>query len=130
MPALNYLAIAAASIVAFVVSSIYYIVLTPRLAQLSPAYADAVRPPAWKIIQEPIRTLITATVIAALARLLGIADVVGAVELALALWVGFPMVLLAGSVIHENVPWKLAAIHAGDWLLKLLIVTLIVSLWR
>jgi hypothetical protein len=39
-------------------------------------------------------------------------------------------VLLTGSVIHENVPWKLAAIHAGDWLVKLVVVTVIVSLWR
>jgi hypothetical protein len=28
------------------------------------------------------------------------------------------------------VPWKLAAIHAGDWLVKLVVVTVIVSLWR
>jgi hypothetical protein len=28
------------------------------------------------------------------------------------------------------VPWRLAAIHAGDWLIKLVAVTLIVGLWR
>jgi hypothetical protein len=33
-------------------------------------------------------------------------------------------------VIHENTPWKLAAIHAGDWLVKLLVVAVIVSVWR
>jgi hypothetical protein len=30
---------------------------------------------------------------------------------------------------HERTPWKLAAIHAGDWLIKLLVVTVIVSAW-
>lgn len=49
--------------------------------------------------------------------------------LALALWVAFPAVLLAGSVFHERVPVPLAAIHAGDWLIKLLLITGIVGLW-
>jgi hypothetical protein len=47
-----------------------------------------------------------------------------AVRLGLALWVAFPGVLLTGSVVHEKVPWRLAAIHAGDWLVKLLLVSL------
>ena len=54
----------------------------------------------------------------------------GALLLALVLWIAFPVVLLAGSVIWENVPAKLAALHAGDWLLKLALITTIVSLWR
>jgi len=45
------------------------------------------------------------------------------------LWV-FPVMILLGSILHENVPWDLGAIHAGDWLIKLLVVTIIVSLWR
>jgi len=49
------------------------------------------------------------------------------VAAAVVAWVGFPVVLLAGSVLHERVPWRLAAIHAGDWLLKLIAVTLIVG---
>jgi hypothetical protein len=27
------------------------------------------------------------------------------------------------------VPWQLAAVHGGDWLLKLVIISLVVSLW-
>jgi hypothetical protein len=27
-------------------------------------------------------------------------------------------------------PWKLAALHGGDWLAKLLVVALIVSVWQ
>jgi hypothetical protein len=33
-------------------------------------------------------------------------------------------------VLHEGVPWRLAALHAGDWLLKLVAIALIVGLWR
>jgi len=50
--------------------------------------------------------------------------------LGLALWVGFPTVILAGSVFHEKVPPTLAAIHAGDWLLKLLAIAGIVAVWQ
>jgi hypothetical protein len=46
---LNYLAIVAATGAVFVVSSVYYIVFGRVLAPLSPAWADASRPPAWKI---------------------------------------------------------------------------------
>jgi hypothetical protein len=31
---------------------------------------------------------------------------------------------------HEGTPWRLAAIHGGDWLAKLLVVAAIVSVWR
>jgi hypothetical protein len=43
---------------------------------------------------------------------------------------GFPVVLLAGSILWERVPAKLAAIHAGDWLVKVVGVALIVALWQ
>ena len=33
-------------------------------------------------------------------------------------------------MIHENTPFKLATIHAGDWLVKLAVVAMIVSVWQ
>jgi hypothetical protein len=127
---LNYLAIVGAALVAFVVSSAYYIGLGGQLAALSPAYADVSRPAAWKIVQEPVRNLVIASVVAGLAGLVGIVDVAGALQLGFALWIAFPVMILAGAVIHENVPPKLAAIHAGDWLIKLLLIAVVVAVWR
>jgi hypothetical protein len=49
--------------------------------------------------------------------------------LGLFLWIGFPLVLWTGAMIWENTLWRLAAIH-GDWLGKLLVVALIVSVWQ
>ena len=49
--------------------------------------------------------------------------------LGLALWIGFPLVLWIGAVIHESTPVRLAVIHGGDWLVKLLLVGVIVSVW-
>src|SRR5919109_1646998 len=126
---INPLAIIAASLAAFAASAVYYGIFGSLAARYSPAWADASATPAWKIAQEPIRALVTAVVIAGLAAAIGLADVSGAVAYAAALWIGFPAMLLAGSVIHENVPWQLAAIHSGDWLLKLLIIAVIVAVW-
>jgi hypothetical protein len=126
----NYLAIVVAAVAAFVASSAYYMLLGQQLAALSSAYADTSRPPAWKVAQEPLRNLIVASVVAGLASSIEISDVTGGLLLALALWIAFPAMLLAGSIIHENVPWKLAAIHAGDWLMKLVVIGVIVGVWR
>jgi Protein of unknown function (DUF1761) len=51
----------------------------------------------------------------------------GGVLLALALWVGFPFVLWTAAIVDEKTPWKLAAIQAGDWLVKLVLVAVIAS---
>ncbi|BDD83875.1 hypothetical protein TPB0596_36380 [Tsukamurella pulmonis] len=47
---------------------------------------------------------------------------------AVVLWVAFPLVLLTGSIIWERVPWQTAAIHAGDWLLKLVLIAIVLGL--
>jgi uncharacterized protein DUF1761 len=72
----------------------------------------------------------TAIVVAGLVSIGGITSLTSALVLAIVLWIAFPVVLLVGSVTQENVPWKLGAIHAGDWLAKLVIITTIVTLWR
>lgn len=128
---LNYPAIAVAAVAVFVVSAVYYIGSGSQLKRLSAAYADGeARPPAWQIFAELVRSLVVGVVVAGLVSLIGVTDLVGAVQLALALWIGFPVVLLTGSVVHEKVPPMLAAIHAGDWLLKLIAIAVIVTLWR
>lgn len=129
MPELNWLAVVVAAVVVFITSTVYYIVFAARMVELRQGNDDAggVRP--WKIGVEIVRSLVLGTVIAGLVALLGVTDIGGALQLALALWIGFPVILLVGSVIWENVSPALATIHAGDWLLKLLIVTIIVTVW-
>ncbi len=36
----------------------------------------------------------------------------------------------ARALMWERTPWRLAALHAGDWLVKLLVVAVIVSVWQ
>lgn len=42
----------------------------------------------------------------------------------------YQLVRLFSSVVHENVPLVLAAIHAGDWLVKPLLMAVIIGVWR
>ena len=130
MTEINYLAVLVATVAAFIVSSTYYAVFGTQLARLSATGGAETRPPAWKLIVELTRSLAVASVVAGIAVAAGVATWTSAVLLGLAAWVGFPVVLLTGSVIWENVPWKLAALHAGDWLAKLVAVALVVGLWR
>lgn len=130
MPDVNWLAVVVAAVVVFVLSTVYYIVFTARLKELSPAYADAEGTPApWKMIVEIARSLVVGAVVAGLAGLTGVADLGGAVQLGLALWLAFPVMLLIGSIVWEKVPPMLALIHMGDWLMKLLVISVIVTLW-
>lgn len=130
MPDINVLAVVVATIVAFAMSATYYVVVGDQLAEVSPAAAAEAQPPPWKIAAELVRSSITVTVIAGLASRTDTDEWTGGLLLGLALWIGFPLMLWAGAMLHENTPWKLAAIHAGDWLIKLAVVTVIVTIWH
>ena len=61
---------------------------------------------------------------------LGVGDWKSALQLGLWIWVGFQAMLLMGAVLHEHMPWTLYAIHAGDALVKTLLMTVILGVWR
>lgn len=126
---LDYLPIAAAAVAAFILSGVWYAVFGGQLSRLHPAYAEGGGPSGSVVVVELVRNLVVATVIAGLISRLPVGTWPGAILLGLALWVGFPVVLLSGSVYHEKVPAQLAAIHGGDWLLKLLAIAVIVTIW-
>jgi hypothetical protein len=131
MPDINVLAVLVAAISVFVLSSMYYIALAKQWATVSEAAArGSGRPGPRKAALELARSLILAAVVAGLASRRKIDHAGGGLLLGLALWAGFPFVLWTGAMIWENTPWKLAAIHGGDWLVKLLVIGLIVSVWQ
>jgi hypothetical protein len=45
-------------------------------------------------------------------------------------WFGFPAMLLLGSATWEDVPWRLAALHSGDWLVKLMVMAVLLAACR
>ncbi len=127
---LNFLAIGVAAVAAFILSAVWYGVFGSQLAELHPAYADSGSPSAKDAIVELARNLVVAVVLAWLVDQIGVDDWVQAALLGFVLWVGFPLIILIGSVYHEKVPVKLASIHAGDWLLKLVVIAIIVGVWQ
>jgi hypothetical protein len=121
--------IAAAALAAFVLSSVYYAVVTPlEQKAVGPAALDRGSVAAWKVVVEVLRTALVAAVFAWIADRGADLSLGNTLPLALVLWVGFPFVLLTGSVIWEKVHPATAALHAGDWLLKLVLIALAVGL--
>ena len=128
---LNVAAVVVAGIAVFVFAAGYYVALAqPRRRLSSAAAAQTRRPPPWLMGLELVKGIVLAAVVAGLVSIGGITGVASALVLAIVLWIAFPVVLLVGSVTQENVPLKLGAIHAGDWLAKLVIISVIVTVWR
>jgi F0F1-type ATP synthase assembly protein I len=136
---INYIALVITTIITIIVSALYYILLNKRVVAIRAQVAKQTKVKNTdirttmtpnKLIVEFVRTFITGLVIAYAVLLLGTDTFGGSLVLGVWLWIGFPAVLLTGSVIHEHFPPKLAAIHAGDWLIKTLLFSVILTLWH
>ena len=127
---INFLAVIVAAVAAFILSGVWYGVFGNQLALLHPAYADSGSLSAKDVIVELARNLVLALVLAWLVDQIGVDDWAQGALLGFMLWIGIAVVLLIGSVYHEKVPAKLAAIHAGDWLLKLVVIAMIAGVWQ
>ncbi len=133
MLGIHYLAVIVAAVAAFVASSVYYIVFGKALAALLPAESvatDMRKVPPWKKAAEFVRGLVVAFVVASLVAQFGVVDWKAALRLAVLVWIGFPFMILAGAVLWDNRPWKFAAIHSGDWLMKLVLMAAILGMWH
>ncbi|MGC5025104.1 MULTISPECIES: DUF1761 domain-containing protein [unclassified Tsukamurella] len=121
--------IAVAAFAAFVLSSVYYVLLSPvEQRALGERALDRGKPGPAKVAAELVRTAVVAAGFAWVADRAGLLSLPASLSLALVLWVAFPVVLLTGSIIWERVPWQTAAIHAGDWLLKLVLIAVALGL--
>jgi hypothetical protein len=133
---LNWLAVLVATVAIFILGWLWYSPLLfykpwMRARGLDPVAAMAgAKMPAGTLVMEFARCLVLSTVLAIFVRHLELQSVFAAIHFGLLLWIGVPLVLLSGSVLWEKVSPKVAAIHAGDWLVKMLVVPLIVALWR
>src|SRR5262245_33541268 len=129
MPDVQALPVLAGAVAAFLLGGAYYAAFGARLASARGAGADAEMAP-WKRGVEVRRGLVLAAVVAGLAVQGEIDELAGGLLLGVALWVGFPGVLWSGAVLHGETQPRVAAIHAGDWLLKLLVLSGLLSVWQ
>ena len=132
---INYWAVVVAAVAAFAVGAVWYSPLLfgkayMEVRGMSPGGMAYMTPPAGELLAEFVKNLVVAFVLAHFAVRLGVGDWKGAVQLGLWVWVGFQAMLLMGAVLHEKMPWMLYAIHAGDALVKTLLMTVILGGWR
>jgi Protein of unknown function (DUF1761) len=115
-----------AAVLSFAASSFWYspMLFGRQFVVLSGVSAN-MAPDGAKIAAEILRNLLLAFVITWLIARRQTGRLSESLRLAAMLWLGFPLTLLSGSVLWQNVPLQLALIHAGDWLLKILLMTLI-----
>lgn len=102
---------------AFVLGGAWYAVLGAPSASDHPP-----RPAGGTALVEVARCLVLSSVVTGLAVATGVGSWWQGLLLGLALFVGFPLVLWTGALWHERTPLRAAAVHAGDWLVKLLAV--------
>lgn len=130
----SYLAMVIALFAAIVVSSLWYspLVFGKQWMELSgrdPAAATASTTHAWKILIDLVREFIVIYVLARLVTSLEIVDWGDALNFGFWMWLGFPVQMLVGASLWDNKPWALGMIHAGDWLMKMILISLILAKW-
>ena len=127
----NPIAVFVATVLAFIASAVYYAgplgTIWVELAGIDPA-AAGLSP--MRIIAQFIRELIVVSALAWLIARTGAGSWFSALRVGLVVWLGFQAMAIAGSVIHENYPWQLYAIHSGDALMKSVLTSIILGIWR
>lgn len=127
---INYWAVVLTGLMAFVLSLIWYSPVLFGKIWTEHRGASMQAAPEWTIVLAPFRELIASYVLALLITRLALTNWINAVKLILLLWLAFHAVGMAGAIIWDNMPWKLGAVHAGDWLMKMLFMALVLSIWH
>ena len=127
---INYWAVFTTGITSFGLSTVWYSrvlfgeVWTAHRSEQLPATAE------WTMLLAPIRELIATYVLALLLARLSIMTLKNALKLALLLWLAFHAVGMAGAILWDNMPWKLGAVHAGDWFMKMVFMAIVLTIWQ
>ena len=127
---INYIAAVVTGLAAFALSLLWYspflfgnIWLALRNAPVHPL-------PGWTFLFAPLREIISAFLLTHLIVRLGVNNWKDALGLGFVLWFSFYFVQLTGAVMWDNLPWQLGLVHSGDWLMKMLFMSLLLNAWH
>jgi hypothetical protein len=126
---LNYWTIIITGLIAFVLSIVYY---SPLLfGEIWEKYRHAPNPsiPQWTIVFAPFRELIVSFVLAKLIVQINITNWKATTKLMLLLWLAFHAIGMIGAILWDNMQWQLGAVHAGDWLMKMIFMGIVLTIW-
>jgi hypothetical protein len=135
MRRINYWAVVVAILAAFAMSSLWYSPILfgaayDRLRGVYPGATATLTVSAGQIIGELIRSSVVVLALAGFVALPEVETWRDALRLGIRMWFGFAATILLGAVIHDGMSWTLYAIHAGDWLVKTLLIVTILGMWR
>ena len=135
MPSAPLVPVLVATLVVFVVGWLWYSPLLffkpwMQLRGKDPAAAMTGKMPVGKMVAELIRCFVFAWLVAHLVTYNEVHHIASAVHWSFIYWVAFPLVMVSGAVIWEDMNKTVAAIHAGEWLVKLLLVSVIIVLMQ
>ena len=127
---LSYTAVVMTGLMAFALSLVWY---SPLLfGNVWQALREVpVNPmPAWTFAFAPVREIITAFFLAQLVVRLDIMNWKSALIWGSGIWFAFYCVQLTGAVLWDNKPWQLGLVHGGDWFMKIMFMSAVLSVWR
>ncbi len=132
MLGVTYLAVVVAAVAALVSTGLWYIAFGKAMAKITGTpYAEIQKERMlWKPFVILGEYVVIASVLAYLVVRLDVTNWTGAVWYGFLVWLGFSATQWVGAMTWDKMPWKIAAIRAGDWLMKLVIIAIIVSLWH
>ncbi len=125
----NYWTIIATGLIAFVLSGIWY---SPMVfGEIWETYRNPPNPeiPRWTMVFAPLRELIVVYVLAKLILILNLVQWKHTLKLVLLLWISFHAVGMIGAILWDNMQWQLGAVHAGDWLMKMIFMGIVLTKW-
>lgn len=133
---MNYLALLVAAIAAFAVGALWYGPLFGKpwralmnIPEGAPGMGSMKMPPMQAMVGGFIATLVLTFVLSMFIGAFGVTTALGAVVLAVWIWLGFIASVMLNSVFYEGRPWKLYFINASHYLVALVVAALILALW-
>jgi hypothetical protein len=126
---INYWVVIATGVAAFLLSILWYSPL--MFGTIWEQFRHAPNPaiPQWTIALAPFRELIASAVLALLIVRLNLKDWKATTKLMFLLWLTFHAVGMTGAILWDNMQWQLGAVHAGDWLMKMLFMGIMLTIW-
>ena len=126
---MNYWAVIITGLAAFLLSIIWY--SNVFFGEIWQRYRHAPNPaiPQWTMAFALLREIIASFVLAKFIVQLNYKEWKLTTRLILLLWLAFQAVGMAGAILWDNMQWQLRAVHAGDWLMKMIFMGIILTIW-